>query len=101
VSLIRFRVQDAAEVRFAVSPLWETLRSLYALHDPVRFFVHRRWVDEAKVVASMPDVRPHVERLHAVARPKSWLPDFLTPAPSGAGASLEDELEQMMATEPR
>jgi DNA-binding transcriptional ArsR family regulator len=106
MSQIRFGVADVAEVRFVVSPLWETVRSLYAVDDPGRHAVHRPWVRRVRSLAT----RPEVAALRGYVRPHGWTPDFLTPPPlcppaAVAGvarfagfATFADELAALRAT---
>jgi DNA-binding transcriptional ArsR family regulator len=95
---VRFEVQDAADVRFSISPLWETLRSLYALGDPGRYAIHLPWVRGARELLRDRAVREHCELLRGFARPGAWMPDFLTPPPSGPLVELDDELALVRAT---
>ena len=84
-----FGQDDAARVRFAISPLWETMTALRVLLEPQRRAYHLPWLDS---------VRPDLERLELwpllVLSPRhGWTPDFLSPAPGklvgdvGAGAA--------------
>ncbi|MEV6521025.1 helix-turn-helix domain-containing protein [Longispora sp. NPDC051575] len=95
MSVIRFEVADVADVRFGISPLWETVRSLYALADPGRHAVHLPWVREVRhrATAGLPFLRD-------VAAPGAWLPDFLTPPPAGPLVEFSDELALLRATPP-
>ena len=47
---VRFGVGDLAHLRFAVSPLWETVASLRAVADPGRHAVHLPWIKQALTV---------------------------------------------------
>lgn len=100
MSQVRFEVADAAGIRFGISPLWETVRSLYALADPGRHWPHRPWVRAVRQLASNRDLARSVELLRAFAHPGAWLPDFLTPRPAGPIVELEDELAVLAATPP-
>ena len=81
--------RDLEEVRFAISPVAETVLSLRALRDPGRFPLQLGWVRA---------VQPRLDELDwSVLR---WLvndtmgsPDFLTPRPTSPLTQLEDELE--------
>jgi len=73
-----------ARVRFAVSPLWETVASVRALRDPGAHAIHLPWA----------------RRLRGVRFPLLWdlippypayIPDFLTPLPVGF-AAFDDEI---------
>ncbi|MFD5427380.1 ArsR/SmtB family transcription factor [Streptomyces sp. NPDC127084] len=91
-----FSVRDLAQMRFAVSPMWEVGPSFRLLRSGSRHSVHRSWVDQ---------VRP---RLAAVGLDRGWLaelippsgyvPDFLNPTPQGANVTLAAELEKIQAT---
>jgi len=100
MSQIRFRVGDVAEIRFGVSALWETVRSMYALDDPGRHAVHRPWVQPATALAASRRLAAHVAVLRGYAGPGAWLPDFLTPAPAGPAVDIEAELARLAATPP-
>lgn len=78
---LAFSTSDLAQVRFAVSPMWEVAPSFRLLRSMSACPVHQRWVDQ---------VRP---RLVAAGLDRGWLselipptgyvPDFLNPAPAG------------------
>ncbi|MGW4895185.1 DUF5937 family protein [Kitasatospora sp. NPDC004240] len=95
---LAFSTDDLARARFAVSPMWEIVTGVRALvTDPVPA-LHRRWADQ---------VRPRLAAagldrgaLFAMIPPQGHLPDFLTPAPAGAGPRLAEELAAIRATDP-
>jgi DNA-binding transcriptional ArsR family regulator len=78
---LAFSASDLAQVRFAVSPMWEVAPSFRLLRSAAAHPVHRPWADQ---------VRP---RLVAAGLDRGWLselippagyvPDFLNPAPAG------------------
>ncbi|MFF8439900.1 hypothetical protein ACF07U_03375 [Streptomyces californicus] len=78
---LSFSASDLAQVRFAVSPMWEVAPSFRLLRSRAAHPVHRAWADQ---------VRP---RLTAAGLDRGWLaelipptgyvPDFLNPAPTG------------------
>jgi hypothetical protein len=82
---LTFSVNDLAETRFAVSPMWEVVTSFRALAAAVVPVPHLGWTEQ---------VRP---RLAAAGLDRGWLadmippighlPDFLNPAPEGATSS--------------
>ncbi|MEV1147492.1 ArsR family transcriptional regulator [Micromonospora sp. NPDC049799] len=98
MSTIRFEVRDAADIRFRVSPLWETVRSRYALADPGRYVVHLPWIRRARALADDPAHVESLRMLAAIARPGAWLPDFLTPPPARPIGDIEEELATVAAT---
>ena len=91
-----FGRDDPARVRFAVSPLWETMTALRVLREPRRRRYHLPWLDL---------VRPDLDRLDlwpllVLSPHPGWTPDFLTPAPAGPGTDIADQLAQVRATPP-
>ena len=91
-----FGRDDPARVRFAISPLWETMTALRVLLEPQRRAYHLPWLDS---------VRPDLERLELwpllVLSPRTgWTPDFLTPAPAGPRTDVTDQLAKVRATPP-
>lgn len=97
VSTVRFGAADVARVRFSISPLWESVRSLYALADPQRHVVHLPWIRRVRDLVDDSRVGPHLNILAALARPGAWLPDFLTPPPPAPVNRIEDELISVLA----
>ncbi|MFF9203237.1 DUF5937 family protein [Streptomyces sp. NPDC014986] len=79
-----------------MSPLGETVYSFRMLASPERRRQHQPWVDD--VLHRLKDLRLHP--LRAVIPPTGYVPDFLTPAPTGTPSSIEDELEAVRATRP-
>jgi DNA-binding MarR family transcriptional regulator len=91
-----FGRDDPARVRFAISPVWETMTALRVLLEPQRRKYHLPWLEA---------VRPDLERLDLwpllVLSPRhGWTPDFLSPAPAGPGTDIADQLAQVRATPP-
>ncbi|GLZ62109.1 ArsR family transcriptional regulator [Micromonospora sp. NBRC 107095] len=99
VSELRFNVADVAGVRLAVSPVNETVMSMWALASPVHYAVHLPWIDRARVTLRRPEVAARVRPLVELARPRCWLPDFLTPA-ARPNVEMAEQLEQIAATPP-
>ncbi len=90
---------SVAQVRFAISSLWEVVASLRVLRDPGGHAVHSSWVRR---------VQPELHRRGLIGGPSSllwelvpreprYLPDFLTPLPTGLTTSLAAELSVFMA----
>ena len=94
--LLVFGPDDPARVRFAASPIWETLSALRLLLEPHRRTYHLPWLDS---------VRPELDRLDlwpllALSPRNGWTPDFLSPAPAGPATDIADQLAQVRATPP-
>ncbi len=95
----RLGVDDLADMRFACSPLLETMTSLWALHEPSAHVLHLPWIRQTKaLIKDWPD-RELLESL--VAPEVQWLPDFLTPRPSSPLPDVDDELRRVRSTPPR
>ncbi|WP_018348974.1 ArsR/SmtB family transcription factor [Longispora albida] len=94
---VRFEIGDLAEIRFCVSPVRETVTSLWALADPARHACHLPWVRSARTLAGL---GAHRELLEAFARPRAHLPAFLTPAPGDPLVEIGEELAAIRATPP-
>lgn len=104
---IELGVEDLANTRFGISPLTETVFSLWALTDPSRHTLHLPWLrairghtdpDDARLLHSLvgpsripPDFR---------GNPSRPVPDFLTPRPTKFVARFDDELAVVRATPP-
>lgn len=93
-------VAELAATRFAISPLSETVSGLQQLGDRGRQPVNLRWLRwAADGLARDPLDLSHTWPLIVNDRP-SW-PEFLVPAPVGAGASIEDDLAALRRTTAR
>ncbi len=99
MSELRFSLADVAGVRLAVSPVNETVMSMWALASPVYHAVHLPWTDRARVTMRRPEVATRVRPLVELARPRCWLPDFLTPA-ARPNVEMAEQLDQIAATPP-
>ncbi|MFF2777545.1 DUF5937 family protein [Streptomyces sp. NPDC058052] len=91
-----FSASDLAQVRFAVSPMWEVAPSFRLLTSGAAHPVHRPWVEQ---------VRPRVRDagldrgwLAELIGPSGYVPDFLNPAPAGPSPSPEEEWEAIGAS---
>jgi len=94
--VLAFGRDDPARVRFALSPLRETMAALRVLLEPQRHKYHLPWLDS---------VRPDLDRLDLwpllVLSPRhGWTPDFLSPDPAGPGTDIATQLAQVRATPP-
>ncbi|MEU4196987.1 helix-turn-helix domain-containing protein [Kribbella sp. NPDC026611] len=87
---------DLAAVRFAVSPLNETVLSLRVLQNPARYPFHRRWLRQ------LPDLDrlPHFGLLMSSLNDRGWSPDFLSPVPRTQHPSFDEELALVAGTAP-
>lgn len=87
---------DLADVRFAISPVWEAVAGLRALRDPGIHAVHLPWVRQHRAQVLGAAAFPLLNDLGI--RPARHLPGFLAPAPSSPVADVDDELEALTAT---
>ena len=52
----RLGVDDLADMRFACSPMLETMTSLWALHEPSAHVLHLPWIRQTKaLIKDWPD----------------------------------------------
>jgi DNA-binding transcriptional ArsR family regulator len=89
-----FSVEDLALTRFAISPMWELVRSVLALRDPSHAALHLPWLRSLSG-------RLHglaLERVAALNPPRGYTPDFLVPLPSGPLGDIDDDLGALRAT---
>ncbi|MGW0481457.1 helix-turn-helix domain-containing protein [Nonomuraea sp. NPDC003214] len=96
----RLSVDDLADVRFACSPLLETVTSLWALRRPERHAIHLPWIRRAR--AALAGAAPaDVAVLDGLLSPgRDWLPDFLTPRPAVRSPDIAGELDRLRGTPP-
>jgi DNA-binding transcriptional ArsR family regulator len=91
-----FGRDDPARVRFAMSPLWETMAALRVLLEPQRHSYHLPWLDAVRADLDRLDLWP----LLVLSPRTGWTPDFLSPAPAGPRTDITDQLAQVRATPP-
>jgi hypothetical protein len=93
---LHFAAEGLGRIRFAFSPLWETVTSLRVLGSPGPNRLHRPWLD--RVPPRLGDV--DLELLTAVVRPAGYIPDFLVPSPPHRAANFASGLAQVAAADP-
>lgn len=89
-----FGVEDLARTRFAISPMWELVRSLVALRDPSTAALHVPWLRSLSGRLGGIALEPAV----ALIPPRGYAPDFLTPPPAGPLGDVEQDLAALRAT---
>ena len=98
---LHFTTGDLSRVRFAASPLWETIASIRTLQSARgRGHLHSAWSDRARSRVREELAARDVALLSALVRPLGYLPDFLVPSPSRRGAPFEEALAQVAAADP-
>lgn len=106
---LSFGAEDLGRIRFAFSPLWETVLSVRALSAGSGQELHAPWLRRVRdqLQPAGAGTRPggqvpvDLELLTALVRPVGYIPDFLHPVPTGRTASFGAELERVAATAPR
>jgi len=96
VSYVQFDVTDLAEIRFGISPIAETVTSLWALDDPARHAIHLPWIKQARPLVGRHDLG----LLTAFIGRRRWIPDFLCPRPESPLVPIDDDLDTLLATPP-
>jgi DNA-binding transcriptional ArsR family regulator len=91
-----FDAEDLARTRFALSPIWELCTSLRLLRDAELAAMHIPWVRDALPTAHRMGLRTAL----ALLPPRGYIPDFITPPPTGPLTPIEDELERVRRTTP-
>jgi len=89
-----FTVEDLARTRFAISPMWEAIRSLGALRDPSYAALHMPWLRGLSGRLGGLALEPVV----VLIPPRGYAPDFLTPAPAGPLGRIDDDLATLRRT---
>jgi DNA-binding transcriptional ArsR family regulator len=89
-------VEDLVGMRFAVSPLMETVMSLRTPLLPTYFVLQMPWWRRVHGDLSGLDMRP----LTALVGVRRWVPDFLTPRPEVPVPDFDAELELVRRTPP-
>ncbi|HEX4466335.1 MAG TPA: DUF5937 family protein [Solirubrobacteraceae bacterium] len=92
-----FHTEALTRVRFAISPMFEMIRSIRALQDPAGAALHLPWVEQAAPRVADLDLSAIV----ALQSAPVYNPDFVNPPPSGPLVEFEDELAVMVATPPK
>jgi DNA-binding transcriptional ArsR family regulator len=87
-------VEDLADTRFAMSPLQETVFSLWTLREPGLLAIHIPW---RRAVAGRLDGLDTALLLALVGESRA-LPDFLTPRPPTFAPTVEEQLARVRAT---
>ena len=94
---IKLTSSDLAQMRFCSSPLLESVASLFALlHPDCRRALHAPWFRRARSRL----VRTDLTNLIAVLPNQWYVPDFLTPPPTGSLPDFSSELSALCATPP-
>ncbi len=91
---VHFTLDDLARVRILGEPhpLWESLLSMHMVQTDQGSVVFGEWRRIARAA-----LRPSTRALMALARPRGYSPDFLTPAVESA--DLDTALEVLLSTE--
>lgn len=84
--------EDYRGIRFAFSPVAETVTSLRALSQARRNGLHGPWLAGVRTDGVDMDL------LTTVVRPTGYVPDFLVPTPPGRTTTIEAGLDQVAAT---
>ncbi len=91
---LRFDTSDVLGLRFARSPLWETMEALRVTREPWRQAYHLSWLRTVDLRA----LAPAAEVLGPLVPRPGSTPDFLTPIPTGPTTGLDDDLAAVAAT---
>ncbi|UNO39888.1 DUF5937 family protein [Streptomyces sp. MST-110588] len=95
---IRFGADDLLRIRFAVSPLCETHEAVRMLRRTDRHGYHLPWLRRMRAAVAGLDLS--ALWLFIPSPPPGYTPDFLGQPPQVPGASFEEELARLRATDP-
>ncbi len=95
--MLTFGPSDAARCRFAVSPLQETMSALLVLKDRRRHGWYLSWLREVRPAVARLDL----DLLDVAAPAHGHGPDFLWPSPGTARTTIEEDLDEVRATDPQ
>lgn len=92
---LSFSASDLAQVRFAVSPMWEVAPGFRLLRSHAAHPVHQPWADQVRPRM----VAAGLDRgwLAELIPPTGYVPDFLNPAPAGPAPAPEAEWQAIRA----
>ncbi|MDN5861758.1 MAG: helix-turn-helix domain-containing protein [Pseudonocardia sp.] len=91
---LRLGPVDVTGIRFARSPMWETMEATRTVREPRRQAYHLSWLRAVDVdaaadaLAVLAPITPHGGNQ----------PEFLIPIPAGPGTTIEDDLAAVAAT---
>lgn len=86
-----FGTEGLLRVRFAISPVWETVMAVHAIQHCDAQPSHQVWIDKAGRRAAGVDLGL-LFGLHPLS---GYTPDFLTPPPRRHEPSVDEDLEQL------
>jgi DNA-binding transcriptional ArsR family regulator len=86
--------EDVLGVRFAWSPLWETMHAVRTFYDSRARPYHQGWHQLVADRAARIDLDP----LAALMPLRGYTPDFLTPPPRTSAPRVRDQLAEVRAT---
>ena len=90
----------AMALRFAVSPLWETIAGLRVLAAPECAPVHQRWTTWAESrLGALPD-DPWFRLLRRLATSGPVIPEFLIPTPGLRSTGIDTEVDGLFRATP-
>jgi DNA-binding transcriptional ArsR family regulator len=90
------QTDELLAVRFACSPVWETLAAVRTLIDRRARAYHRPWHELVRARIAQLDLEP----LLAVEPLRGYVPDFISPPPAKPWPRLEEQLAEIRRTEP-
>ena len=90
--------EDLGRLRFAFSPMWETIMSLRVFQDPALGALHLPWIHETRQQFQLRAPSPHLTLVMRLVHAQQYMPDFLTPPPTTPFPDFEKELEAVRST---
>jgi len=95
-----FSIDSVLHCRFGISPLGEVMQAARAIGVPARGTSHFSWLKQRTDLLQELHRDHDLAPLHALLPERGYVPDFLTPPPTGPLARIEEELDRIRATPP-
>ncbi|MGH2636974.1 MAG: DUF5937 family protein [Actinomycetota bacterium] len=92
---IHLTAEDLTETRFALSPIWEVVKSWAGLRKPSSNVFHLPWMSRHREEILRLDLGSLLALFPSGAR---YLPDFVSPPPEGPYPVFDEELDRVAAT---
>ncbi|SHJ96439.1 Helix-turn-helix domain-containing protein [Pseudonocardia thermophila] len=91
---LRLGAVDVTAIRFARSPMWETIQAARTMREPRRQVHHLHWLRAVDTAACADALRT----LEPLLPKHGYQPDFLVPIPAGPTTTIDDDLAAVAAT---
>jgi DNA-binding transcriptional ArsR family regulator len=95
-----FSIDAVLQCRFGISPLGEVLQAARAIGASPRDTPHFSWLKKREAILRDLNERHDLSPLLALLPERGYVPDFLTPPPSGPLGEMDEELDRIRRVPP-